>query len=1247
MAKSDLKTINQTHFRVKAHYDIDNERALRSLWIEIPDYCHLRCPYCFADTERGCPHIPEDHLEIDEYMRLLGDFKASGGEFLGIPGNGEPFHPKNRKMVLAILRHASQLKLRTTVFTTGDAMFWKLNSGLSYATSVSNEPDFELMDQLHELDAVYLIKCNSLKAKVQDALVGQKGYTAARGQAIDWLINKYHLNKDGHLGIVTSIMPENQDEIPDLFRYAERHNLIFDCDTILPRGRGDHFLHRGGKTELRDQDYRAIYRGLEKISPEKLCTGGSYVGVACDRVKHHLYIDIKGNAYTCIGCVGRAEQEQLTLGNIRAQSLENIWSSAIRVQLRENLGDIVYGPCSYCQNFQNTCWSCLGRSVERFEFREGRLLVHTKGCFNHYPDWTKWIDQCIQLVRKRIASIPESVKSNFRECLTEDGLELFWRRSPHLISPDMIDKCFPEVRKDIRFTDMNFPTRKVWDLVDTEPPTSPSPGQKSNDDLYWEDLQSLLQRILLTSLKLISETYDKPFEPSESEWSQAVGMTQFTNLMFYLPHKRRYIYRTVAQNSLDDRILERPEYRTFVHDNSLAAEKLERKLQIRNRTVRLWQRWAEPFESNAKAPILRHIKNLSRELEGERVDTYELTLCDSLYADPWTRSGIDGEIRFHDQSILAIHPLLNIPIVRDKIARMGQLVEELASDDERWKEVCGGMSDYSFLHAAKERKRDFAALEKFYHKLAEEGFYPTELDNIPQTQRKEMEIQLRQTLKDILADNLVMFPDDAESDWYGGNIRERIAKIDWANFYDVVGGERRQENKRSQKLPDVLDCDTIDRSIVAQRTYNPLLLQFLRLFVDNKGALTDDWPKALNYFIWLGFFREHLDVRSYFVHHSPNLRRHFDVLVDFPVGDQLTDSTPSGIIICSTTRLPLKARRDYQAVFNQVMDPLEELVQAELLKAEFGHWISETERSEAEVAARKMALGHYGHTLKNRVQGLLSNLEQEGGSTHQIVTTQALLDLAIILELNVVDSMEEINIMGSKKKARFLASQKDGSWDILKEFHDSWVSGWLSGEVQINFGEQKEQRNKAILHPKLNIGIQSCLLGFPEGRDFRLSHAIYRQLFYELFTNVTRYSHMIKSGVDENKPIFDYRVWLERQILSDEPVPRQLFVITNQVAVRKVRPADIERGLATPGQAFVEAKQWQDNVFPETVDPETGHLRWVKWPDGRKFDGPGMAMDLLRRLKVGELYYQTWKQKDGARMFSTGIWLDGLEISEP
>ena len=121
-----------------------------------------------------------------------------------------------------------------------------------------------------------------------------------------------------------------------------------------------------------------------------------------------LYVDIRGEVFPCIGCVGQGEP--LSLGNIRTQKLAKIWNNTKRVLLRDHLDEIVFGPCAWCQNFQNTCWSCLGRAVERFEVTDDQLALHTRGCFNHRPDWGKWVQRLDQLMDQLVDQCTVSEK---------------------------------------------------------------------------------------------------------------------------------------------------------------------------------------------------------------------------------------------------------------------------------------------------------------------------------------------------------------------------------------------------------------------------------------------------------------------------------------------------------------------------------------------------------------------------------------------------------------------------------------------------------------------------------------------------------------------------------------------------------------------------------------------------------------------------------------------------------------------
>ena len=1230
MAHDEIRTINQTHFRIKAHCDIAGDTSLRSLWIEIPDYCQLQCPYCFANTCRNNPHLAKDNLEVEGYLRLLDDFKASGGQFLGIPGNGEPFHPGNRELVLSILRHADRLGLRTTVFTTGETLFWEMRTDRTYAENVGTEPDFTLMDELMGLDVILLIKCNSLIPEVQDRLVSQPGYTEARKKAMQWLMEKYRLNSDQdnrRLGIVTSIMPENQDEIVDLYRHAEENHLIFDCDTLLPRGRGKSFIKPGHC--LSDQEYRAIYRTLDSISEEHLATGGSYVGVACDRIKHHLYIDIRGNAYTCIGCVGRGQE--LVLGNIRHQSLEDIWNNTIRVQMRDNLDEIVLGPCSYCENFQVSCWSCLGRSVERFEIKNDKVFLHTCGCFNHQPDWNRWLLQCDRLTHARVSEVPTSIREQVRNRIHQDGLELFWQEVPEAMIGAPRTRQIPIGRKDICFSDLNFPTRMVWDFTSVQ--------EIENTEEYLKSLGTLLPRILLCSLKQISERgvaerHDKAFVPSP--WSN--GAVQFTNLMFYLPQKKRYMYRTIVQNSFDPGVLDLDEYRAYAREHSDEWEKVIQELRIRSRMGRLWQRWAEALRDGEDAPILPHIKNLSQKLENKNIETYELILTEELYQQE--RIWIDTDIVHNDLDILTIFPLLDTSMIKDRVANMHRIVRAIAEDENAWKEVYSIMADHVFVHSWDSKGEEMARIEATYQKLAGAGFYPILANQLLQPVRDELESQLRTALSEILRVNLHLFPDSAESDWFESPLPPSLSGSDWEEFFAMLGGPHRARNRQSGILPGFLrPSEFAKRDVLIARTYNPLLLQMMRLFVDEAsqdGSLRADWPRAVNYFIWLSFFREYLGIQTYFVHHAHNLLRLLDVFL----GDQDVYSTPSGMIVCTHERLSLRARNDYRKLFTQVMNPLEELVQAEFLSMYLASSESHREEAHRIAEARKMALGHYGHTLKNRLDVLNAFLDIHG--TPEIKLHKDMLrDLTLILQLNTLDNREELlERLPGRKIERFLdiEGQKgvEESIDLIARIRN-WkdlVSGVRSRRIT---DPEHGVNADRYCHAELDIdfAVDHAFIGLhleantgSGKRKARLKEAIYREVLFELFNNAMRHG-TYEATYDPGSP-GDYHMSVGMYICAGRHIVEEkiihLLVICNEV----------QEGKAETSQIILEARK---------------HTGWSRWPESKKYDGPGMSVELLRRLGLGDMYYQVEEVSDESEnrkslIYRVGLYFEGMELKQ-
>jgi radical SAM protein with 4Fe4S-binding SPASM domain len=916
---NSLCTINELHFNINshskicAHNDIGSDnQELSSLWIEIPDFCHLQCSYCFASTKRNSPRIAKDHLLDKEYIKLIEDFSLLGGKFLGIPGNGEPFHPKNRKLVLKILRKATELKIPTTVFTTGDSIFYNIDDPKKYQDAISTEPDFSLMDELAQLDIILLIKCNSLVPKIQNTIVAQNGYTETRAKAIDFLINRYSFNNHGsdkkqRLGIVTSILPENKDEILKLYHFAKDNNLIFDCDTILPRGRGITWKE---KSNLIDLDYKAVYNNLSKESNESMSSGGSYVGVACDRVFHHLYIDIKGNAYPCIGCVDRDEnadpQKILLLGNIRNESLKKIWNNVIRKQLRENLPSIIIGPCSYCKNFNKTCFTCLGRIVDKFECNEGRLALHTKGCFNHSPDTEKWLERITEYLRAIISEIPSDNKDSVREKLYEHGMEFFWQCIPQKIQ-NQIGKT--NNIKDFSCNSlMHFSPKDIWDMLEYHPwkknITNINIDTEANSNI--DSLKELLPKIILPSILLVIKDFDKTFIPKSKNLDDCdLGLVQFINLMFFMNSKKRYFYRTISCNSFD--------YNLPVKYSSELSESLK----IRNRESLIIQRWAETFIEGEPAPILPYIANLSQELENERVDIYDLILSTPTNNEKLEKEffDIDHEIRYQSENILIISPLLSEEHLLERTSQIYNTIHPIASDDTKWEKYCSSISNMIFVDHPDDVS--IKNLKDLYKLLAANSFYlEQEIDS-------ETSESIRDAIISTIVYNIVLPTNNNYSKYE--DLLEKFKNLNNTNWQKLIKWlcyDRNYDilNNRDSIIYYLIGEDTTLRD----RFLNPILCQFVKLFFNNEGKLTNNWHLALNYFIWLCFFKKYLNIHSYFVLHSPNLQLQCKTFI----GQNNSTSTPNGLIICGSERFPIRMRKRLKSIFSLVMDPIDEIINA-------------------------------------------------------------------------------------------------------------------------------------------------------------------------------------------------------------------------------------------------------------------------------------------------------------------------------
>ena len=568
---------------ITSHCDLQASKGLKSLWIEIPDHCHLCCSYCFASTDRNNPRQNDNWLQEEDYIRLIDRFAEQGGQFIGIPGRGEPFHKNNEALVRKIVSRASEKGLTTTIFTTGDTLlfrpkFKKDKRDGYHLCSEKRRTDNgqDLIDFLGTRNVILLIKYNSADNNIQDNIVRTHNYTKYRERAIKELKRRQSIHKDDvkwnlKVGIVTSILKNNIDEIGDLYdRFNPNTGYIFDCDTILPRGRGEYYKR---SDNLSHEDLNKVFTLLKKKGAISSCQGGTYVGIACDRIFHHLYVSLKGDVYPCIGCFENHDlKNKLCLGNIRQHTLLECNNHFIKTKLRERPQDVFSGVCFNCQNFKDReCFSCLGRCAIDVKVVNKDLLIDTCGCTNHRPILSVWLNQAVDYFRT-ILSYEKTKK------LLDDGLEELWRPNQnlafklHQLSKEVqkreIDKIVKvedahdrmqydpdanyaqnpverfSLKKHYKYSDLFFPLNKVWDFI-KQPPIICN-TEEEREKLISEFSKSYLSNIFLSSLKILLEKHDS------SSSTQDDSNVMACNILLYDNDIQQYFYRTISKGKLED-----------------------------------------------------------------------------------------------------------------------------------------------------------------------------------------------------------------------------------------------------------------------------------------------------------------------------------------------------------------------------------------------------------------------------------------------------------------------------------------------------------------------------------------------------------------------------------------------------------------------------------------------------------------------------------------------------------------------
>jgi len=315
-----------------ADSDIDEalkKRELLSLEIEFSSRCNLKCCYCYAENTL----FRDNELILEEMYDVISQAKALGARKIIYLGAGEPFLDKKLDPVI---RYVHKLGLEHIVFTNGTLI------------------NAEVARFLYEHKVVVVVKHTSDDEQTFDKLSGGKGTFKSMKRGLKFLQEAGYPDENHHLGIESIISVYNIHEIPTMWRWARKNNIIPYIECVTRKGGG------ASENELAPskEATRILFEELSRIDREEF----SFVwdpfppiaGFACKRHLYSCIVTSQGFVQPCVGV-------DIHVGNIRQEKLATILKNSPVLDDLSHIHDTIKGPCKTCDH-TGECYGCRGNA---------------------------------------------------------------------------------------------------------------------------------------------------------------------------------------------------------------------------------------------------------------------------------------------------------------------------------------------------------------------------------------------------------------------------------------------------------------------------------------------------------------------------------------------------------------------------------------------------------------------------------------------------------------------------------------------------------------------------------------------------------------------------------------------------------------------------------------------------------------------------------------------------------------------
>jgi radical SAM protein with 4Fe4S-binding SPASM domain len=347
--------------------------------------CNLKCAHCYQDAHRRMP----DELNLREQLRIVDELAWNDVPLIAFSG-GEPMMTPTFWPVLA---HTGKKGFHISIATNG-----------TYLTE-------ELACRLGEQKVNYVeISLDSVDPAKHDRFRGGKGYWQKAVDGIKAAVAARE--KHGHtfgVGLAATITRMNYAELDDLIAFAEELGCTsFYAFNFIPTGRARDIVETDIEPHQREQMLKTLYArmceggiGMICSAPQlsRVCvenrnaagvinTGhygygpganakilSEYIG-GCGAGRCYFAIQPDGKVTPCVFM-------PLTVGDLRRQSIQEIWRNSAAMQTLRNR-ELLEGHCGVC-DYKIYCGGCRARAFGYY----GELTKADPGCRYNVVEWQR------------------------------------------------------------------------------------------------------------------------------------------------------------------------------------------------------------------------------------------------------------------------------------------------------------------------------------------------------------------------------------------------------------------------------------------------------------------------------------------------------------------------------------------------------------------------------------------------------------------------------------------------------------------------------------------------------------------------------------------------------------------------------------------------------------------------------------------------------------------------------------------